>query len=63
MQEKDDTTPRVKSISKEETKQDQHFGKSTSKIQLMRWTKPSCAWKFSNEAECWLEAFAESRLQ
>ena len=25
---------------KEEARQDQHFGKSTSKIQLLRWTKP-----------------------
>ena len=37
--EKNTTTPRVKTISKEETRQDQHFGKSTSKIQLVRWTK------------------------
>ena len=32
-------SPCVKTISKEETRQDWHFGKSTSKIQLLRWTK------------------------
>ena len=31
---RDDTT------SDEETRQDGHFGKNTSKIQLVRWTKP-----------------------
>ena len=33
------TTPRVKTTWGE-TRQDQHFGKSTSKIQLLSWTKP-----------------------
>ena len=35
----------------------------TSKIQLLRWTNALSVWKFSIEAECWLEAFVESRLK
>ena len=34
------TIPRVKTTSGEETSQDWQFWKSTSKIQLLRWTKP-----------------------
>ena len=46
MQEKNTTIPRVKTTSKEETRQDQHFGKRTSKIQLWRWKGPEVCGKF-----------------
>ena len=41
--------PRVRKASKAETKQNQHFGQSTSKMQFLRWTKPLSAWKITIE--------------
>ena len=44
MQEKNTTIPRANTTSGEEARQDEHFGESTSKIQLLRWTKPGNGW-------------------
>ena len=54
MQEKNTTIQRGKATSRGETRQDKHFGKTTSEIQLWLWGKPiwKSVWPYLDPMDC-----------